>query len=192
MRSLLLTLVILFATQPVYARGVPGAGTFNLVPAQCPGSPPAVLPGPCAPDFTFTKGTVTLLGSKQPKPTCPKTSQPADSPAGSVKMSGVASGGTPFSGTLSAAVTFTATFAVDANSNCDLRGVQIPAVPSLGATITCTSGRCKGTFLPAACLPKQCADGLVTTELGTIEIKNGDTVVARPGTVLLPQATDAP
>jgi len=134
---------------------------------------------------------MTLLGSKEPKPTCPKTGKPEESPAGTVKMTGVTNDGTPFSGTLTATVVLTATFGIDANANCDLRGTAL-AVPSLAAAITCTNGRCKGTFLPIACLPKQCADGVVTTELSSIEVTNGATPVARPGTVLVPQATDAP
>ena len=191
-QMLLLAVALLLAPAPTLAKGVPGVGTLNLVPAQCAG-PPA---GPCAPGFKFTKGTMTLLGSKEPKPTCPKTGKPEDSPAGTVKMTGVTNDGAPFSGTLTATVVLTATFAADPNANCELSGGPSLTIPSLSATITCTNGRCKGTFLPVACLPKHCADALVTTELASIEVTNGSTPgstpVARPGTVLVPQATDAP
>jgi len=187
-QTVLLAAALLLAAAPASAKGVPGIGTLNLVPAQCPG-PPA---GPCAPGFKFAKGTMTLLGSKEPKPTCPKTGKPDDSPAGTVKMTGVTNDGTPFSGTLTATVVLTATFGTDPNGNCVLSGSPPLTVPSIIATVTCTNGRCKGTFLPAACLPKQCADAQVTTELSSIEVTNGSTPVARPGTVLVPQATDAP
>jgi hypothetical protein len=186
----LLAMILVGRPAPGWTKPIPGAGTFNLVPAQCD-DPQPTPPGPCAPDFTFTRGVVTLLGQKQPKPSCPKTGKPEESPAGSIKMSGVTSAGAPFSGSLVANVTFTATFGVDPNTNCDLRGVRL-TVPSLSAAITCANGNCKGTFLPIACLPKQCADARVVTELEKIEVLNGTTVVARPGTILVPQATDVP
>ena len=187
MMQTVLSIALLLTTAAAQAKGVPGTGTLNLVRAQCPG-PPA---GPCAPDFTFARGSITLLGSKEPRPTCPKTSKPEESPAGTVKMTGVTKAGAPFSGTLTATVVYTATFGADANGNCDLRG-SLPAVPSLLADVTCSRGRCKGTLIPIACLPKQCADALVVTELSSIQITDGTTPVARPGTILAPQATDAP
>jgi len=158
--SLLLALVP--APAPA-ARGI--ALRTGLVRAQCDGIPP----GPCVPAFDFKSGVAELRTSKQPGPTCPKTGQPNELPGGTMSLTGVTKDGAAYDGALTGEVIYKTTFGADPNGNCVLAGVQI-VTSSLGATLACKHGRCKGTLFPIACLPKTCADVPLTTELVTVRV----------------------
>jgi hypothetical protein len=161
----------------------PPALVLPLVQAQCDG---AVA---CQPAFAFRTGSAQLTGAREPAPTCPKTGKPSETPGGAVKMTGVSQNGAPFSGTLAVEVTNLTTFGSDAGA-CPLNGLQIET-PSLNGTLTCKSGRCKGSVLPAACLPRECADVSITTELRLLEVLDAPTLeggraIARPGLFVAP------
>lgn len=170
------------------AKKAPPPLKMPLVQAQCDTMPP----GPCS-TLTFATGTAVLKGGKQPGPTCPKTGLPADSPAGTVTLTGVTKGGAPLDGkgALSAEVAYKTTFGADPSSNCALATTQIDVL-SLVASLDCKKGRCTGTFFPIACLPKNCADVRVTTELSDLVVRDDAAKpLARPGTFVLPAAADA-
>lgn len=175
---------------PVLAKA-PVALRLTLVPAQCEG-PPA---GPCS-ALRFAKATTDLTTAKQPSPTCPKTGKNTENVGGTVKLTGVASGGAPFSGTLFAEVSYKTTFGADPNGTCSLAGVQI-TVPSLQADLTCSNGKCKGTLYAIACLEKGCADTSITSELVSFIVYDGALAavdrkpLAVPGTVVAPGSGDA-
>jgi hypothetical protein len=112
-------------------------------------------------------------------------------------MRGVTKDGAAFSGSLPAQVNFKTTFGADPNGNCELSGLQVPNLTSLLGTLECKNGTCKGTVYPIQCLPKQCADVSVVSELGSVEVGTqsfGPVVVlddagnafATPGTSLAP------
>ena len=154
-----------------------------LVPAQCAGSVR------CAPDFAFKSGVAILTAAKQPAPTCPKTGRPSETPGGSLRLTGVTLRNAAFTGTLTAEVTNQTTFGSDAG-DCSLNALQI-TTPTLQGTLSCRAGRCKGLVLPVACLPAECADVVVTTELQLLEVLDAPTieggkVIARPGFVVSP------
>lgn len=167
-------------------RKPPPPSRLTLVQAQCPGPPPA----PCSPAFSFASGTALLTGSKQPGPTCPGGKAPR---GGQVRLSGVEKNGAPFSGVLKASVTLKTTFAPDAhNGNCELSGIQIP-LPSLGGNVSCRNGKCKGDLIGAGCLPKTCADTLLTSEFVSLVVTDdADQPLATPGTFVPPASADVP
>ena len=191
-------LVTLLVAAGVHAAKLPPPMKFNLVTANCNAVPPAV-PGPCSTSFKFTGGQVVMKAQKQPGPTCPKTGQPTETPGGSLVLKGVTKDGAPFSGSLPAQASLKTTFGSDPNGNCELRGTQVPNLPSLQGTLTCKNGTCKGILYPIACLPAQCADTPVVSELGSVEV-NGASFgpflvlddagkpLATPGTFLLPSS----
>ena len=133
-----------------------------LVPAQCAGS---VL---CMPDFSFKSGVAVLTAAKEPAPTCPKTGRPSETPGGSIRLNGVMLRNAPYSGPLTTEVTNQTTFGSD-GGDCSLNGLQI-TTPTLQGTLTCKNGTCKGIVYPIACLPAQCADTPVVSELGSVEV----------------------
>ena len=66
---------------------------------------------------------------------------------------------------------------------------------SLLGTLTCKNGTCKGTAYPIQCLPSQCADTPIVSELGSVEMNgqsfgpvlildDGGLPFATPGTAL--------
>jgi len=187
----LVTLTLLALAAPAVAQTAkkpPPPLKMPLVQAQCA----TVPPGPCS-TLTFAAGTAVLKGEKQPGPTCPKTGLPADSPAGTVTLTGVVKAGVPLDGkgALTAEVAYKSTFAADPSNNCALQTTQIDLV-SLVATLDCRKGRCTGTFFPIACLPKNCADVRVTTELSNLVVRDDQAnPLARPGTFVPPAAADA-
>jgi hypothetical protein len=164
----------------VYAR-------FALVQAQCG----QITFGPCAPAFAFKTGTVELNGQREPAPTCPKTGLPAEAKAGTVKMTGVTKDGTPFSGTLPAQAFLNTTFGVNASSTCVLAGIGTGPLLALEVGLVCRSGKCRGTILPIACLPADCADVAITTEFVSFKVLddsgNPEAVIATPGAVIAPR-----
>lgn len=192
MRMLVVVAIVVPLAAPVLAQTAkkpPPPLKLSLVQAQCAGPPI----GPCS-TITFATGTAVLKGGKEPGPTCPKTGDPKDSPAGTVTLTGATKAGQPLEGAtaLTAEVVYKTTFGTDANANCSLAGVQIET-PSLTATLTCKKGKCTGTLYPIACLPKNCADARVTTELSNFAVRDDQAKdVARPGTFLTPAAGDAP
>jgi hypothetical protein len=167
---------------------LPPPNRLTLVQAQCMGSPP----GPCS-TLRFTSGTAILRSARQPAPTCPRTgNDPSENNTGSVRLSGVTSGGAPYSGSLTAEVVLRTTFATDPNGTCTLANVQIETA-SLVGTLTCRSGRCRGPLVAVACLPKPCADTPITSELLGLTVKDGDgNALATVGTRVAPAAADAP
>jgi hypothetical protein len=150
------------------AAKLPPPMRLNLIPATCAVLPPA-LPGPCSARVAFAAGTVTLQALRQPQPTCPKTGRPTEAPGGTVRMTGVTTGGAPFSGTLTAQANYKTAFGDDPNGNCELRNVVVPSFPSLLGTLECRNGKCRGTLYPVECLPAHCADVPVRSEFGTVE-----------------------
>jgi hypothetical protein len=99
-----------------------------------------------------------------------------DSPGATVQMRGVTKDAAPFSGSLHVTVSLKTTFGDDPNGNCELRNTQVPAlIPSLDGMLTCKNGTCKGTAYPIACLPPQCADTPLVSELGSVKIESGQT-----------------
>jgi hypothetical protein len=191
-----LALTVALAAAVVHAAKLPPPMKLTLVQASCNALPPAV-PGPCSPSFRFASGLVIMKALRQPQPTCPKTGQPPEAPGGTIQMRGVTKGGAAFTGSLQAQVNFKTTFGADPNGNCELAGLQVPNLTSLLGTLTCKNGTCKGTVYPIQCLPKQCADTAVISELGSVQVGTqsfGPVVVlddagnafATPGTSLAP------
>lgn len=174
--------VLIAAVALLGAKKLPLIAKLNLVQAQCAGPPVA----PCAPAFRFAHGTATLVSGKQPTPTCPRTGNPSESPAGTVELKGVTKDGAPFAGALTVEVVYKTTFGGDQNGNCDLLAISPITAPSLIADLRCTNGKCKGTLLPIACLPKTCADAAITSEIVSLEVREGTTVIAVPGTTVAP------
>src|SRR5262249_12487253 len=161
MRHRLTVVALLVAAIPCAAAKGPKM-VLPLVAAQCAG------PAPCNPDFTFKAGSAELTGAKEPAPTCPKTGKPTETPGGSVRLTGLAKNGAPYSGNLVAEVTNQTTFGTD-GGDCELDNLQI-TTPTLQGTLACKAGRCKGVVVPTACLPSQCADVPVTTEFRLLEV----------------------
>lgn len=190
--TLALVLALLAATlsATTHARKtrVPPPSRLTLVQAQCEGTPP----GPCS-TFRFTKGVATLRGARQPAPTCPKTGDdPSENDTGDVRLDGVTSNGTSYTGTLSAEVVQKSTFGTDPNGTCALANVQLEVV-SLTGTLTCEAGRCRGDLVAFACLPKGCADTSIVSEVTGVVVKDdAGNALATPGTALVPAAGDAP
>ena len=192
-------LVTLLVAASAHAAKLPPPMKLNLVPANCNAVPPAV-PGSCSPSFKFSGGQVVMKTPKQPGPTCPKTDQPTETAGGSIVLKGVTKDGAPFSGSLPAEGSLKTTFGSDPNGNCELKNTQIANLPSLQGTLTCKGGTCKGIIYPVACLPKQCADTPVISEMGSVEEPPGSghffgpilvlddarNPLATPGTFLVP------
>jgi hypothetical protein len=178
-----LTLLAATTSSPATPRKPPAASRLALVQAQCPGPPPA----PCS-SLTFASGTAILTSSKQPAPTCPGGKSPR---GGQVKLDGVEKNGAPFTGTLTASGLLKSTFAPDThNGNCELSGVQL-TLPSLSANIACRGGRCRGDLIGAGCLPKTCADTLLTSEFVSLVINDdAGQPLAAPGTFVVPAKND--
>jgi hypothetical protein len=189
-------LVALLVGAGANAAKLPPPMKLNLVTANCNALPPAV-PGPCSTSFKFTGGQVVMKSEKQPGPTCPKTGQPTETPGGSIALKGVTKDGAPFSGSLPAQAALKTTFGSDPNNNCELHDIQVPNLTSLQGTLTCKNGTCKGIVYPIQCLPAQCADTPIVSELGSVEL-NGASFgpflvlddagkpLATPGTFLVP------
>jgi hypothetical protein len=178
-----------------YAAKLPPPMRFNLVQASCNALPPAV-PGPCS-TFRFASGTVVMKALRQPQPACPKTGNPTEAPGGTIKMKGVTKNGGAFSGSLAAQAFLKTTFGSDPNGNCELRELHVPNLLSLLGTLACKNGTCKGVVYPIQCVPKQCADTPIVSELGSVEVGTqsfGPILVfddagnpfATPGTALTP------
>jgi hypothetical protein len=189
-------LVVAASAAAGHAAKLPPPMRLTLIQASCNALPPS-LPGPCSATFGFKTGEVVMKAIRQPQPTCPKTGQPSDAPGGDVRMTGVVKSGAPFSGTLDVQASLKTTFGADPDGDCELRNLYIGNFPSLVGTLACTRGKCKGKLLPVACLPAQCGDVPVFSELGTVEVgvqTFGPVVVfddagaplATPGTVLAP------
>lgn len=196
-----LCIAVVLVTTFAHAAKLPPPTRLNLVQANCNALPPAV-PGPCSPGFRFASGTFVMKSLRQPQPTCPKTGKPTEAPGGSILLKRVTKDGAPFTGSLHAEASLKTTFGSDPNGNCELREVQVPNLPSLDGTLACKSGTCKGTVYPIACLPAQCADTPIVSELGSVLVGSqsfGPVLVlddagnafATPGTVLAPAASDA-
>lgn len=166
-RLVLAATLLLAATAP--AAKLPPPMKLTLVTASCNALPPAV-PGPCSTAFRFASGQLTMKAVRQPTPTCPKTGEPTESPGGTFKLRGVAKDGAPFSGALAAVVSLKTTFGDDPDDDCELENVQVPNLTSLQGTLQCRGGTCKGTVYPIECLPAQCADTPVVSELGSVVV----------------------
>ena len=188
--TLVLFLGLIAALMPDAAEArkarLPPPNRLTLVQAQCATLPP----GPCS-SLRFATGSAIIRSARQPSPTCPRTGEPSENDNGEARLDGVTSGGAPYSGTLSAEVVQKTTFGVDANGTCALANVQIETV-SLGGTLSCRAGRCRGRLIAAACLPKPCADTPITSELTSLVVRDaGGSALAAPGIVLAPAAGDA-
>ena len=192
---IVIALAALLVVGAVHAAKLPPPMRLNLVQASCNALPPA-LPGPCS-AFRFTSGTVVMKSLKQPKPTCPETGQPTEAPGGTIQLRGVTKDGAAFSGSLQAQAALKTTFGSDPNGNCELRDIQVPNLPSLQGALTCRNGTCKGVVYPIQCLPAQCADTPLVSELGTVEVgaqsfgpflvfDDAGNPLATPGTALAP------
>jgi hypothetical protein len=166
-------LVLLLVTAPVAFAGKQPVNRLALIQASCFDAA-AVRPIPCSPSFRFASGSATLVGGKEPGPTCPKSNgqDRTEAKAGDVRLTGVTKDGAPFSGTLTAGVWYKTTFGADPNGDCPLANIQVPNFASLDATLACKNGKCRGTLHPVQCLPKECADVPVLSELGSV-IVNG-------------------
>ncbi len=149
----------------------PAASKLTLVQAQCAATLPA-LPGPCSPSFAFKRGTAVLKNVREPAPTCPRTGNPEEAKGGEVTLLGVTKGGAAFTGRLPAQVVLKTTFGSDPNGNCALVNVQIETLSLIGM-LDCRNGKCRGSLFPIACLPAQCADTPITSELGRFVDMNG-------------------
>jgi hypothetical protein len=191
-----LAIATLLVISVAHAAKLPPPMRFNLVQASCNAPAPAV-PGPCSSTFRFASGTVVMKSLRQPQPTCPKTGKPTEAPGGTIQMKGVTKSGAAFSGSLDAQVFFKTTFGSDPNGNCELRELHVPNLLSLLGKVDCKSGKCKGVVYPIQCLPAQCADTPLVSELGSVELNGqsfGPILVlddagipfATPGTELLP------
>jgi hypothetical protein len=196
MRSIVAVSLVLALAPAVGARGKPVL-TLGLIRAQCAAPPPAP-PVPCAPAFDFASGTVTLTAQKQPTPSCPRTADPRESPAGTIKLRGVTRDGASYSGTLFLSIEQVTSIGADTvNGTCELSGLPPIRVESLVADVACRNGTCKGTILPIACLPKTCADTPIVSEFGALTVYDTSdpatrVAVARPGIRLVPARSDAP
>ena len=191
-----IVIATLLAAAVVHAAKLPPPMRMTLVQASCNAIPPAV-PGPCSASFRFTSGTAVMKSLREPQPTCPKTGKPTEAPGATIQMKGVTKGGAAFSGSLDAQGWLKTTFGSDPNGNCELRELHVPNLLSLIGKVDCKSGKCKGIIYPIQCLPKQCADTPVTSELGSAELNgqsfgpilildDGGLPFATPGTVLTP------
>jgi hypothetical protein len=163
----------------VYAR-------FALVRAQCG----QIGFGPCSPAFDFKRGVVELSGAREPTPTCPKTHQPSEAKAGTVKVTGLTKNGAPFTGTLTTETDLITTFGKSDTSACELKDTSTGVLPSLVGDVTCKNGKCRGTLIPIICLPPQCADVAITTQFAAFYLNddaNPPEVIATPGTVIMPK-----
>ena len=144
----------------------------------------------------FARGTIDLVTAKQPAPTCPKHNDVKENVGGSVKLTGVTTGGAAYSGKLYVEVQYKTTFGVDPNGNCSLAGIQI-TTPSVLGDIDCVGGKCKGTIYALACLEKKCADAAITSELVSLIVFDGPadmttrSPLATPGTAVVPAKADA-
>jgi len=189
-------LATLLLAAGAYAAKLPPPSKLTLVPANCNPALPA-LPGPCSASFRFASGQVVMKSAKQPGPTCPKTGQPTETPGASIVLKGVTKSGAAFTGSLKAEASLKTTFGSDPNNNCELHDVQVPNLPSLQGTLACRNGSCKGIVYPVQCLPAQCADTPIVSELGSV-IVNGTSFgpflvyddannpLATPGVLLIP------
>jgi hypothetical protein len=195
MRTFVVLGVALVASAAVAAK-LPPPMKLTLVQASCNAVPPA-LPGPCSVTFRFASGQVTMKSLRQPQPTCPKTGDPTEAPGGSFKLKGVTSNGAAFTGSLNAVAFLKTTFGDDPNDNCELENVQVPNLQSLQGTLSCRNGTCKGTIYPIECLPAQCADTPIVSELGAAEVgaqvfgavlvfDDAGLPLATPGVLLVP------
>lgn len=188
MRILTLVVCALATTVPSLARAgkAPAYATLALVPAQCG----QLTYGPCAPAFAFKSATLLLTGSKEPTPACPKTGDPSEAKAGSVRMTGVTKNGAPFTGSLPTETVLKTTFGENPNSTCVLPGTQFVG-SSLMGDVVCRNGKCKGTIIPIFCLPPDCIDVAITTEFVSFKVMDDsgspDGIVAAPGTVIAPK-----
>ena len=192
-----LVVTVAFAAAVGHAAKLPPPMKLPLIQASCQAVPPAVVPGPCSPSFRFASGLVVMKALRQPQPTCPKTDKPTEAPGGTIQMRGVTKDGAAFSGSLPAQAALKTTFGSDPNGNCELANQQVPNLTSLVGTLACKGGTCKGTLYPIFCLPKQCADTPVSSELGSVEISpqsfgpflvldDAGNAFATPGTILAP------
>jgi hypothetical protein len=168
MRTLVVIGVITIASAAVAAK-LPPPTKLTLIQASCNALPPA-FPGPCSATFRFASGQMTMKSLRQPQPTCPKTGQPTEAPGGTFKLKGVTKNGAAFTGSLEAVGFLKTTFGDDPNDNFELENVQVPNLQSLQGTLTCKNGTCKGTIYPIQCLPAQCADTPILSELGSAEV----------------------
>ena len=183
MRCLLSAAMVLVAALAGSAAAKGPKALLPLVRAQCPG------PSVCNPEFDFKNGTAELTAAREPAPTCPKTGRPSETPGGRVRLTGVTRGGSSYTGDLAAEVTNQTTFGSD-GGDCSLNDLQI-TTPTLQGTLACKAGRCKGLVLPISCLPSECADVPLTTELRLLEVLDKPTLeggrpVARPGFFVAP------
>jgi hypothetical protein len=194
---IVIAVAMLVGAARVEAARLPPPMRLNLVQASCNALPPAV-PGPCS-GLRFTSGTVVMKSLKQPRPTCPKTGQPTEAPGATIQLRGVTKDGVAFVGSLPARAALKTTFGADPNGNCELRDVQVPNLTSLQGTLTCKNGNCKGVVYPIQCLPAQCADTPIVSELGSVEVgaqsfgpflvaDDAGNPLATPGTALAPSA----
>ena len=63
---------------------------------------------------------------------------------------------------------------------------------ALEGSIACKNGKCKGTLYAPFCLPKECADTTITSELVRLVVRDPDGApLGLPGIFLAPAATDA-
>jgi len=181
-RTLLIGFVSVVLATPAHAGRAPAFAKLALVPAQCG----TTTFGPCAPEFAFRSGTVTLFGSREPAPTCPGSSLPTQK-VGTVTLKGVTMNGSAFSDVLHSQTVLKSTFGNE--GTCSLRDTQV-IVPSLTGDLTCKAGNCRGALLQVACLPSDCSHSTVTTEFVSFSIfadpMHPDAVIAAPGTILAP------
>lgn len=186
MRILPIAVLSLGLAVAVHAGRAPVYAKLALVQAQCG----QIQYAPCAPAFAFKTATAVLTGSKQPNPTCPKTSMPAEAKAGTVKMTGVTKDGAPFTGTLPSETILKTTFGNNPESACVLVGTQFTGL-SLVGDLACRSGKCRANIIPIFCLPPDCADVPITTELVSFKVLddsgNPDAAIATPGTLIAPR-----
>jgi hypothetical protein len=183
MRHRLLAVAVLVTALAGVAAAKGPKMLLPLVRAQCAG------PSACQPEFDFKNGSAELTAAREPAPTCPRTGKPSETPGGRIRLTGVTRSGSPYAGDLAAEVTNQTTFGSD-GGDCPLNGLQI-TTPSLLGTLACKAGRCKGVVLPISCLPSECADVPVTTELGLVEVLDmptleGGRAIARPGFFVAP------
>ena len=182
MRTLLIGFVSLVLAIPVHAGRAPAFAKLALVPAQCG----TTTFGPCAPEFAFRSGTVTLFGSREPAPTCPGSSLPTQK-VGTVTLKGLTMNGEAFGGVLHSQTVLKSTFGNE--GTCSLRDTQV-IVPSLTGDLTCKAGNCRGVLLQVACLPSDCVHSTITTEFVSFivfaDAMHPEAVIAAPGTILAP------
>lgn len=188
MRYALLLLVLVVQATTAAAKP-PVALHLGMVQALCEGG------APCSPAL-IGKGTIDLYTAKQPAPACPKRNDVTENAGGLAKLTGVSKGGAPYTGQVYVEVQYRTTFGADPNGNCELASVQI-AVPSVLGNIDCKNGKCKGIIYPFACLPKNCADTPITSELLSVIVYDGplEDAARKPlgtmGTTIAPASGDA-